>query len=87
LKTGELSDIVRNEEGLHIVKLTQHTQARQVTFEEARPGIEARLRSAAQQRRLEEWTLQLKTKAKIDIRDEAAPAGRAADKETMEKSN
>ena len=67
MKEGALSDIIREEDGLHIIKVTQREKARQMTFEEARPLIENDLRMSLSEKRKKLWEQELRKHAKIEI--------------------
>ncbi len=70
MQPGELSEVLTAEDGLHIVKVTAYAQKREMTFDEARPALEARLKSELQQKRLAEWTRELKAEAEIVVRED-----------------
>jgi parvulin-like peptidyl-prolyl isomerase len=67
LKPGDVSDVIREDDGLHLVKVTGRQPARQLTFEEARSLIEKELRISLSERRKQEWEATLKKNAKIEI--------------------
>jgi parvulin-like peptidyl-prolyl isomerase len=74
LKEGSLSDVIREEDGLHIIKVMKREPARQLSFEEARPQIEIELKRPLIEKRKQEWEAELKKKAKIEILLDAAVA-------------
>jgi parvulin-like peptidyl-prolyl isomerase len=67
LNVGELSDVFDAEETLHIIKLVEYTPRRQSTFEEVKGKLEAGLRFKAMKKRMEEWGVELRRNANIEI--------------------
>ena len=67
MKVGDLSSVVKDKDGLHIIKVTQKEPSRQLTFEEAKSAIEPKFLVPAQEQRKEEWEKQLRRDAKIEI--------------------
>jgi parvulin-like peptidyl-prolyl isomerase len=67
VKPGDVSGIIREKDGLHIVKAEGKKPARAMTFKEARHIIEQQLMNEAVEKRKEEWENQLKKTAKIVI--------------------
>ncbi|MEK6699971.1 MAG: peptidyl-prolyl cis-trans isomerase [Nitrospirota bacterium] len=72
LKPGKLSGVIKASDGLHIIKLLEYSPQRQLTFDEAKGSLEGKFRAPAQQKRLQEWGVELKKDAKIELLD-AAP--------------
>ena len=54
MKKGEISNVVETELGYHIIRLTDVKVPKQVTFEEARPAMEAEVRKQQAQRKYAE---------------------------------
>jgi hypothetical protein len=71
LEPGGLSGVVQGRDSMHILKLTAYTPGRPLTYEEARGGLEAKLRADAQVKRRLEWEQQLKQGATIVLKDNA----------------
>jgi len=67
LKVGEISGVIKAGDTLHIIELKQYAPEKQLTFDEAKGMIEAKLKSEAQMQRTKEWTAELKKNAKIEI--------------------
>jgi peptidyl-prolyl cis-trans isomerase C len=71
LKVGELSGVFAAAGTLHVVKLKEYSPRQQFTFEEVMGRIEMDLRSRAMRKRMEEWGVELKKGAKIEIMETA----------------
>ena len=71
MKAGDLSGIIRDKDGLHIIKVTKKEPSRQLTFEEARVALEPRFLVPAQDQRRQEWEDELRRNAKIEVMPEA----------------
>ena len=69
MKEGDVSGIIRQKDGLHIIKLMEYSPEKQLTFDEAKGIIETKFKTAAQMQRMKEWTEELKKGAKIEIMD------------------
>ena len=67
MKAGDLSGVIQEKDGLHIVKVVTKELSRQSTFEEARPTLEPRFLVPAQEQRKLEWEKELRKDAKIEI--------------------
>ncbi len=67
LKPGEVSGIISESDGLHIVKFIGKEPPRPMTFEEAKATITRELMTPLVEKRKEEWEKELKKKAKIEI--------------------
>lgn len=67
LKRGDVSDVIRTSDSLHIIKLVEYTPEKQFSFEEVKDLINNKLRSQALQKRQQEWEAELKKDAKIEI--------------------
>lgn len=67
LKRGDVSGIIEEADGLHIVKAEGKEPARPMTFDEAKHIIEQELTNAAIEKRKNEWEKELKKNAKIEI--------------------
>jgi len=69
MKPGDVSGIINQKDGLHIIKLMEYSPEKQLTFDEVKDSIEARLKTVAQMQRMKEWTEELRKGAKIEIMD------------------
>ena len=67
MKEGELSEVIRQSDGLHIIKVTKKEPARQLSFEEVRPMIENEVKAPLIEKRKQEWEAGLKSNAKIEL--------------------
>ncbi len=67
LKPGEISDIVETPGGFHLLKVLEIKPASNVSLEEARAQIEAKLREDKDQAALERYVSDLKAGARIEI--------------------
>lgn len=74
MKVGQLSDVIKTPDSLHIIKLKEYEPERQYTLEEARGVIEGKFRVRAQDKRIREWEEELRRTATIEIMDEAPAA-------------
>jgi parvulin-like peptidyl-prolyl isomerase len=69
LKEGELSGVIRTGDGVHIMKLSEYTPERRLSYEEVKGPVEQKLRADALRKRREAWEQELKKGAKIEILD------------------
>jgi parvulin-like peptidyl-prolyl isomerase len=67
MKSGDVSGIIQERDGLHIVKAGSKSPARIMTFKEAKHIIGQRLMNQAIEKRKEEWEKGLKKSAKIEV--------------------
>lgn len=67
MNNGEVSGVIDEKDGFHIIKLSKKEALRQATFEDARPTIEPKFLYPAQEQRRQEWEKELRKKAKIEI--------------------
>ena len=67
MQEDEVSDVIRMNDGMHIIKMVKKEPGRPMTFEEARPLIESELKSPLIEKRKQEWEAELRKRAKIDI--------------------
>ena len=67
MKSGDLSTIITEDDGLHIVKFMQKEPSRKMSFEEARGTVEQKLMAPMFEKRKEEWANGLKKNARIEI--------------------
>ncbi len=73
LKEGELSGAIKTGDGVHIMKLSEYTPERQLSYEEVKGPLEQKLRADALRKRREAWEQELKKGAKIEILDVPMP--------------
>jgi len=66
LQPGEISPVFRTPFGFHIAKVSQHTEERMATFEEARPQIERHLLTEKHQKALERLCDYLRARATVE---------------------
>lgn len=77
MKVGEISGIIKQKDGLHIIKLMEYSPEKQLTFDEAKGLIEAKFKAGAQMERMKEWNEELRKGAKIEIMDLTAAEPKA----------
>ncbi|MBZ4409238.1 peptidyl-prolyl cis-trans isomerase [Myxococcus faecalis] len=72
LKTpADIGQVVETEKGFHLVKLQSRQVGMDLSFEQARPRIEARLLGERRSKAMEGFIDGLKSKAKIEVKDAA----------------
>lgn len=67
MREGEISEIIRTPNGLHIVKVDTFSKGALQSFAEIKPEIERRLLQEKMEKRFQDWTNELKDKAFIEI--------------------
>jgi foldase protein PrsA len=67
MNPGDLSGVIKDNDGFHIIKIVKKDKSRQATFDEAREALEPKFRVPAQEQRKQEWERELKKDAKIEI--------------------
>jgi len=85
LKQGELSEVVKAADGLHIMKLKEHEPQRPFTYDEAKGSIEDKFRMEAREARLKEWEAELKKNAKIELVETKTGAETPQEKKDSQK--
>lgn len=68
LKEGQLSGLIESPAGWHILRVEQREGSQQMPFEQAREALRERLMEEKLRQRYEEWALELRRKAYVDIR-------------------
>ncbi|RJP21239.1 MAG: hypothetical protein C4520_10290 [Candidatus Abyssobacteria bacterium SURF_5] len=68
LESGEVSPVIETSYGFHILKAIEAMPAREVSFEEAKPFIEERLRETKRTEKYKQWIKELRSKAYIDVK-------------------
>jgi peptidyl-prolyl cis-trans isomerase C len=66
---GDLSVVVRGKTGWYLVKLKARQNAMDESFEQARSGIEARLRNDKRTALIDAWVAELRAKAPVVVYD------------------
>ncbi len=69
LKAQELSGVIKTPTGIHVIKLDSYSPERPLTFEEAKPLLETKLKGTVQEKLTHEWERDLKKDAKIVLLD------------------
>ncbi len=72
LKEGEWSGLIESPAGNHILKLVRVIPEKRLTYEEAEPFVERRLRVTAEMKRFGEWQEELRKNAVIELPGESA---------------
>ncbi len=67
MKVGDLSGVIKDKDGFHIIKVKKKEPSRQLTFEEAKDTIKLKFLVPAQDQRKQEWEKELREKAKIAV--------------------
>ena len=67
LQVGDVSSVIKDRDGFHIIKVLTKEPARHLSFEETRSTIETKFLVPAQEQRRKEWEQELKEDAKIEI--------------------
>jgi len=67
MNVGDLSDVIKEADGFHIIKVVKKEHSRQATFEEAKPALEPKFLVLAQDQRKKEWEKELRKGARIEI--------------------
>ena len=80
MKPQELSGVIQTASGPQIIKLKEKSPEQELTYDEAKPEILAKLKSPLLEKRTHEWEGELKTGAKIELID--VPAGTLQKAET-----
>jgi peptidyl-prolyl cis-trans isomerase C len=67
LKTGDVSGVVAERDGLHIVKMVKKEAAGEMTFNQAKPLIHRQLMLKAAEKEREKWDREMRKHARIEI--------------------
>jgi len=67
MKEGDISDVIRTPNGLHIVKVETFSKGSERPFPETKAEIERRLLQEKMEKRFQDWTNELKDRAFIEI--------------------
>jgi parvulin-like peptidyl-prolyl isomerase len=67
LNVGDLSGVITDLDGFHIIKVIKKDFSRQASFEEAKAALESKFLVSAQEERKKEWEEELRKDAKIEI--------------------
>ncbi len=67
MKIGEVSDVIKDINGLHIIKVVSKESARDMSYEEAGEVIRKKTISAEGEKKMMEWAAGLRKKAKVEI--------------------
>jgi parvulin-like peptidyl-prolyl isomerase len=69
LKPQQLSGVIQTPNGPQIIKLKESSPEKQLTYDEAKPEIIAKLKGPFLEKRTHEWEQELKKDAKIELMD------------------
>ena len=72
LKHGELSEVIGEDDGFHIIRVVGHEPGTKMTYEEAHGIIENDLKQPMLEKRKQEFEAQLKKNARVEITLDAA---------------
>lgn len=67
MNVGEVSDIIKDADGLHIIKVVSKEPARNMSYAEASEVIRKRTISVEGEKKMKEWGAGLRKKAKVEI--------------------
>jgi hypothetical protein len=67
MKAGEVSAVIKEDDGLHIVKIVDKEPSRQMTEDEADKLIRQHLMREEAEKRKKEWEKELRQKSKIEV--------------------
>jgi peptidyl-prolyl cis-trans isomerase SurA len=67
MRQGDISEVIRTPNGLHIVKLEAFSKGSEQPFQEIKAEIERRLLQGKMEQRFQDWTNELKDRAFIEI--------------------
>jgi hypothetical protein len=67
MNVGDLSGVIKDLDGFHIIKVIRKDFSRQASFEDAKAALEAKFLVSAQEERKKEWEEELRKDAKIEI--------------------
>ena len=67
MKVGDVSGVIKDRDGFHIIKMVTKEPSRQLSFEETRSTIETRFLVPAQEQRRDAWEQELRENARIEI--------------------
>ena len=70
LNTGETSDIVETRFGFHVIKVVEKREGKQKSFDEAKDELEQKLIKKKRKEKFDNLVAGLKSKAKINIKEE-----------------
>ena len=79
LQIGQISGVVKTQLGYHVIKLTEKKSERQLSLNEVKEQIRKQMSSQQQQRQVESFIQQLRSKAQVQIKNAGmAPSGTPA---------
>jgi peptidyl-prolyl cis-trans isomerase SurA len=67
MQAGDISEVIRTSNGLHIVKIEAFSKGSEQSFPEIKAEIERRLLQGKMEQRFQDWTNELKDRAFIEI--------------------
>lgn len=67
LSPGELSEVVETQWGFHLLLVDEHQEAGLASFDEARPGIERKLRARYADERYKKWISELRQRRRVRV--------------------
>jgi peptidyl-prolyl cis-trans isomerase SurA len=75
LQPGDISPVIREQDGFRIVKILSRTPARPYTFAEAKDSLEEMIRQQKLQQRVDEYVQELKKIYYVDVKTDAQSGG------------
>jgi hypothetical protein len=87
MQEGDISGVIKMDDGFHIIKLVKRQPSERMTFQEARSQVEQILRQSRAEQRKKEWEAELKKDARIEMLHNVNVEGQTEKNEETVKEN